>query len=259
MRQIPAPSVLADTVSSITVLQADRLSGEWAVPLVARGAPSIVYQSTGSGAGLVLYGQNVQPLIFHASDHLQMIAWFLHPHCLTSLFGFRANEVTDVCLDLGFLPEVRRMCLVERLQAAAGCAERLWLMQGFIAALCAASSGGVSDAAGYATGVIRAANGLVSLRELQTELRVTERSFQRLFDTHVGMSPKQFSRICQFQPAFRQLSVGRFDRLSDIAYDNGYADQSHLIRVFREFTGFTPGEYLARTAAFLDAVREPGA
>jgi len=32
-------------------------------------------------------------------------------------------------------------------------------------------------------------------------------------------------------------------KLSDVAYENGYADQSHFIRSFREFTGYTPSQY----------------
>jgi AraC-like DNA-binding protein len=31
--------------------------------------------------------------------------------------------------------------------------------------------------------------------------------------------------------------------LSDIAFENGYADQSHFIRAFQEFAGFTPNQY----------------
>ncbi|HLZ86435.1 MAG TPA: helix-turn-helix transcriptional regulator, partial [Puia sp.] len=242
LRELPSPLALADTISGITVLQADRLRGEWSIPLVARAAPSIVYQSTAGSAQLVLYGQNVRPFALRASGHLTMIAWFLHPHRLGPLFGFRASEVTEICVDLGSLPLVRRLSLVERLGESGEVRECLELMQEFIRPLCAAATGGVNDAAGYATGVLRGGNGLVSLRSLQEELRITERSFQRLFDLHIGVSPKQYSRICQFQPAFRQLSGGQFGRLSDIAYDNGYADQSHLIRVFREFTGLTPKE-----------------
>jgi AraC-like DNA-binding protein len=36
----------------------------------------------------------------------------------------------------------------------------------------------------------------------------------------------------------------RFEKLTDVAYDNGFADQSHFIRSFREFTNVTPNTYL---------------
>jgi len=271
LREFLAPPVLADTVSSITVLQVERLPGKWSIPLVAKAAPSIVYQSTGDKAQLVLYGQNVAPITVQATGSLTMIAWFLRPHRLGPLFGMRAGEITDRCVPLEDLALVRELALVERLAMAGETdggsevviggsgmtdktSERLRLMEEFVVGLCAAARDG-NRVAGYAAGVIAAGEGRMALQSLQEELRVTERSLQRLFAEHVGVSPKMFSRICQFQPAFRQLSAGDFSRLSDIAYDNGYADQSHLIRVFREFTGFTPGVYLERTREFLDGVK----
>jgi AraC-like DNA-binding protein len=257
LQEFLAPPVLADTVSSITVLQVERLPGEWSIPLVAKAAPSIVYQSTGDGAQLVLYGQNVAPITVRATGSVTMIAWFLRPHRLGPLFGMRAGEITDCCVPLDDLALVRELALVERLGIAGGTSERLRLMEEFVVGLCALARDG-NRVAGYAAGVIAAGEGRMPLQSLQEELRVTERSLQRLFAEHVGVSPKMFSRICQFQPAFRQLSTGDFSRLSDIAYDNGYADQSHLIRVFREFTGFTPGEYLERTRAFLEGVKGAG-
>lgn len=251
------PPVLADVVSGITVLQVDRLPREWEVPLVARGMPSMVYQASGGCTRLLLYGQNVAPMVVRAADHLTMVAWFLRPHRLGPLFGVRADEVTDLRLELDLWPLVREMRLQERLDAAASVEERLRLMEGFVMKLCAMARDG-NGIAGYAAQLIADENGMVALRSIQEELRMTERSLQRLFAEHVGLSPKVYSRVCQFQAAFRQLSMGNFTKLSDIAYENGYADQSHLIRAFREFTGLTPTDYLDRTAAFLAAAGSGG-
>jgi AraC-like DNA-binding protein len=113
----------------------------------------------------------------------------------------------------------------------------------------------------FATQTIQKNRGLFPLKRIQSELNMTERTFQRLFESHVGVSPKLFGRICQFQSAFQQVSQlhqinqlhqgnqqysglqNHSFRLSDIAYENGYADQSHFIRVFREFTNHPPRDY----------------
>ncbi|MBA4058005.1 MAG: AraC family transcriptional regulator, partial [Marivirga sp.] len=51
-------------------------------------------------------------------------------------------------------------------------------------------------------------------------------------------------RICQFQLSFAQVRAKEFNTLTDVAYDNGFADQSHFIRSFREFVDTTPNHYL---------------
>src|SRR5262249_31367340 len=82
------------------------------------------------------------------------------------------------------------------------------------------------------------------LKEVQDELWVTERTFQRMFQQQVGVSPNQFRRICQFNNAFQQLNRQRSESLAEITFRNGYADQSHFIRAFKEFTQLTPTDYL---------------
>jgi AraC-like DNA-binding protein len=257
LRSIHPPPFLSGYVDNIVVLEGDGFTG-LTIPLVAKGHPSIVFQLTGAGpiAGwgnkpdkLVLYGQNGRPYEFHAAGHVLLIAYFLHPHILNSFFGFSAGEVTDRCIDLGVLQPAKGMNLEQRLLETSSLKDRLDWMDRFIIKLAALSRADPNKMVVYAIDAIQKWNGLLSLSSLQSELGITERTFQRLFELHVGVSPRMFGRICQFQPAFQQINNGQFSRFSDIAYENGYADQSHFIRVFKEFTGVSPKEYVKRMPA----------
>lgn len=248
---------LASYVHSIVVLEENDLHGECVIPLIAKGLPSIVFQFTGAANNngndpLVLYGQNLKPFEFYASGHLTIIAYFLHPHILNSFFGFEANEVTDLSIDLSFSQPAKDINLKEQLLNAASLNERLQLMNDYVLKLAGSIYTDINKGIAFATCAIQKNNGLISLKSIQSELRVTERTFQRLFDHHVGLSPKTFCKVCQFNSAFQQLGSGQFSKLGDIAYQNGYADQSHLIRVFKEFTNISPKEYLKQSAPFRD-------
>ncbi|UOQ68039.1 helix-turn-helix domain-containing protein [Hymenobacter volaticus] len=78
---------------------------------------------------------------------------------------------------------------------------------------------------------------------MQESLHMSERSFQRKFKQHVGIPPKLFSRICRFQVSLNQLRNHQYHKLSDVAFENDYADQSHYIRSFQEFAGCSPYQY----------------
>lgn len=248
----PAPSV-SHYVRDIVVIEDDHLRSDMPIPLIAKGYPSINFQSTcirledgGSQAieHLVLYGQNVQPFTLHASGRLCIIAYFLHPYLLKYFFGFNAREIKDMCIDLSLLRPAKGMNLKEQLANATTLPRRLQLLDSYIRKLSEINYNNENNAIVWTTGEIQKSRGLVSLKTLQSELCVTERTFQRLFESYVGVPPKLYSKICQFNAAFDQFSRGQYAKLSDLAYENGYADQSHFIRTFREFTHLSPGEYL---------------
>ena len=79
--------------------------------------------------------------------------------------------------------------------------------------------------------------GQISNMQLCQNLHITERTLERRFLSQVGISPKQFSQIIQFQQSLEQLTLKEFANLTEVVYTNGFADQSHFIRVFKAFTG----------------------
>lgn len=83
-----------------------------------------------------------------------------------------------------------------------------------------------------------------------------KKQFERLFRQYVGMNPKEYGRIVRFQRTLRMMQLG-FRNYADIAYANGYADQSHLIREFRRFSGFTPRRLTEYQAPYSDLFTQP--
>lgn len=74
---------------------------------------------------------------------------------------------------------------------------------------------------------------------------LSTKQFNRIFSEIVGSNPKEFSRTIRFQRALYTLENKPQISLIELAYECGYYDQSHLIREFKAYSGYTPTEYLA--------------
>ncbi|WP_354004835.1 helix-turn-helix domain-containing protein [Olivibacter sp. 47] len=90
-------------------------------------------------------------------------------------------------------------------------------------------------------------NGQESIHAIASALYIHGRTLERRFIKETGLSPKQFAKIIQFQASFSQLALKDFKKMNEIVYENGFADQSHFIRVFKAFTGETPRVFSQRT------------
>ncbi|WP_276373923.1 AraC family transcriptional regulator [Chryseolinea sp. H1M3-3] len=66
----------------------------------------------------------------------------------------------------------------------------------------------------------------------------------QLIKNNAGLAPKQIQQVNRFNRATSIISSSSFQSWGQVAYEAGYADQSHLIREFRHFSGYTPEGYL---------------
>ncbi|MEZ5485549.1 MAG: helix-turn-helix domain-containing protein [Lysobacteraceae bacterium] len=93
---------------------------------------------------------------------------------------------------------------------------------------------------------IASSGGELPVEALAKDAGVSRKHLGERFRREVGLTPKALSRIHRFRRAMALL--GDRDRVpwSELAALCGYYDQSHLIRDFRAFSGFAPGELLRR-------------
>lgn len=94
-----------------------------------------------------------------------------------------------------------------------------------------------------AINLILKSKGTIRIKDLRNEIHITERTFERQFAAQTGITPKQFAKIVQFHASYKKLSEKDYERLTDIVFETGFADQSHFIRIFKTFTGTTPSNF----------------
>lgn len=250
---IKIPYHLKDYIQSFWRLEDSSITpSPKALKTIADGCPGIIFQHSEKGIfyqnnkqlpTAFLYGQGTTHNTVHLSGQFSTIGIFFHPTALKTVFGLDANELTNSCVDLNTISVNQGFHLSEKLLNCVSINVQIETLSSFVFSQMQKNMKQVDERMQYALSKIIVSKGNISLKRLTETLNISERSFERKFNTYVGISPKLFSRICRFQTSLEQLKQNNFNKLSDIAFENEYADQSHFIRSFKEFAGVTPNQY----------------
>jgi AraC-like DNA-binding protein len=224
---------LADCLSGI-VFQHHNGRSAFGPALLLSGATHPFYN--GNLPTLFVYGKITMPSQITANGPSEVTGVVFKPQTLSTLFKLDAAEVTDAPVEL---TEFGSADLGERLLDATTQEDRIALLTQFLVRRidrARADDKPVSRSLRLIHSQIRS----IRVPHLLYALKLSERQFERRFLRAVGVSPHHYIRIMRFQEAVRLMKTRQFDRLSDIAYDLNYADQSHFIKDIKDFSGYTP-------------------
>jgi AraC-like DNA-binding protein len=232
---------------------------------IADGCPGMLFQKSSEGRfyqdekelpGTFLFGQSTRHADLCLTGNFNAAGVFLKPHALSSIFGLDAGLLTDSCMDMRMHAKGKEFRLSEKLEEAKSGQVKIELLRTYLIKELKENCTRNNQVMQYALEKIQKTKGTASISALQHELCLTERSFERKFKQYTGIPPKLFSRICNFQASLKQLNKNDFHKLSDIAYENNYADQSHFIRSFKEFAGFSPNQFQKRSDGIVENLAE---
>lgn len=190
-----------------------------------------------------IYGQATRWRQLRAQGDLRALGVFFQPHALRTVFGLDAPVHTDACLDLGSKVVPNGGAIAAAIAKEENTDRCVAAITAFIAERIRANEVQHDKVIIRAVEAIIEAHGDIPLEELLDDTALTERTFERRFKQNVGLTPRLLARIRRFQRTLQMMRSGTYGKLSDIAYAADYADQSHYIRSFKEFTGLSPLEF----------------
>lgn len=246
--QRPHPS-LTDYIRTVLVLEAFAEPDAEQLPLFTNGIPALICETEKDEQGndtviqLTLYGKSTPEDCWAAIGNRTIIAYFFKPFAMACLFNLPAAKLIKAPVDLSAWKPQPANALKTQLIYSQTTARKIEVLDNLLIHQLQQHNR-ECELIRLVTDEIMCNPATEILSQLQEKLQINERTFQRLFKKYVGVTPNQYRRICQFETSFTQLREKNFDKLTDVAYDNGFADQSHFIRSFREFTDTTPNDYL---------------
>src|SRR5436190_23336139 len=99
---------LSEYVQDILIIENYHVTSPFCLLLFANGTPTLLFhtakgQSKKNSGYITLFGQTIHPDELQIKDNFTLIAYFLKPYALLSLFGISAQELTDNPVDVNLL------------------------------------------------------------------------------------------------------------------------------------------------------------
>ncbi|MFD8435835.1 helix-turn-helix domain-containing protein [Streptomyces microflavus] len=168
----------------------------------------------------------------------------LTPLGARAVYGVPAGELAHRLVPLDELLGALGVELVDRLRAATTWAARFAVLDELLLRAVGRGDGDrlyrVRPEVAQAWRRLVVARGRVQVGAVATELGWSRRYLTERFRGEVGLSPKTFARVLRFEHAHDLATAHDPLPWADVATVAGYADQAHLVRDWREFTGRSP-------------------
>ncbi len=195
---------------------------------------------------IAVCGQNTSYKIMSAISSCGVIGVIFHPHTAKLFLPCSTDEITDLSVNISDIYKNSRF-LEEQILEAADKIQRIKLIEDFLINRLSFSNAFHMHILKKSITCIQRAKGQISTGTMHREFSISERQFERIFRSNIGISPKRFIEIAKFNNAISIISKN--SNLTEAAYEAGYYDQSHFIRAFKSYTGMTPGEFRIQSIA----------
>jgi AraC-like DNA-binding protein len=187
------------------------------------------------------------------ADSLTVFSIYLYPHGLSMFFDLPMSELLNQTVSLRHLLKEKSERLEDDLFEAVTFEEKVNVVEHFFLERLKRNYNEYKFARiDHCIDVINQNFGAVDIETLTSEACLSRKQLERTFSDFIGLSPKQFLKVVRFQNVINKKSKEPFVSLTELAYDCGYFDQSHMVKDFRSLSGLSPKDYFNQCTPFSD-------
>jgi AraC-like DNA-binding protein len=162
----------------------------------------------------------------------------LTPLGARALLGLPLSEISRTVVELSdVLPNVRG--LSDRLATTTSWLERFRIVENILIERLSLDAH-LRPEIVWATQEVEASRRPWKMGDLARALQISRKHFDVLFRDHVGMLPKRYASLVRFERLTTRLSASPARHWADLALECGFADQAHMAREVRRFSGLSP-------------------
>ncbi len=183
-----------------------------------------------------------QPVLFYAENRLEVIGIRCFPWTVFDLLGLPAGKdgvrIFEHPVTL-LQSTLNKLINANKIDEAVAQVKQYFLN---------ARSRVATDSMLFKAGVaMREANGTMPVSQVAAAAHATVRTLERNFKQSSGYTVKDVSALMRFEQVRNRLWLYPDSNIAGLAHELGYADQSHLSREFKRYSGTTPAAF-ARNA-----------
>ncbi|WP_426479348.1 helix-turn-helix domain-containing protein [Chryseobacterium sp. CBSDS_008] len=250
MQILPSAS-LAPYIKSYTVVTIDTdLRDEIFYP---SGYVDLIINISGGFAATIINGRQKDTPDIELLGHLTLptrltaakgtsvlIARF-YPYAGTLFFSDPLSEFTNYATDMYDVPKMESRDLYDRIMQADNLYSKIKVLESYLLQQLKKNESRIKK-----TAMVQALSQDIFMNQYTLDLSamaqvsgLSARYIQKLYLTHIGLSPSSFAAVTRFNKSL-QMVLNTHQSLTAIAYDCGYYDQAHFIKEFKKFTDITP-------------------
>jgi AraC-like DNA-binding protein len=187
----------------------------------------------------VINGMYTVPVFRFGGNDFWAIKVVLQPSTLYHLVATPLTELSNKFIDAEEVWGARVRTVCERLNSLDKLDAMIPVIETFLLSLVKELNKTILPIDKAADYLLQGEEG-IKLNWLANQSCLSPRQFTRKFEERIGVNAKTFQRIIRFDRAFRMKNRNPDHDWLSIAIQCGYYDYQHLVKDYKEFTGYTP-------------------